>query len=406
MEAKEEIKQKAEAKIEEERAQFAEKSVILAPLAWDDVSCSRFLEKKPNPPDYLFKNLLIKGIVGGFFATGGTGKSFLLLTMATCLATGEEYGIFRPSGKFKVLYVAGEDPEGELHRRMFAIADKMGLLKSKDLSNNLAVYSAAGKIGPLIVLGDNGNPTTSESYFWLQRSIENMGGLDVLILDPMSRFYGLNENDNTHATAWIACLEKLSQDYNLSILFAHHEAKATTTNQKSQLKDSTGRGASALRDGCRWAASLRGMTENAAKSFEVSNPRDYVEFDISKSNYSQALPNSIYFKRELDGTLSPVQLTQNKLARLADILINEISDLSNGDHVSRADLQLKKEGAGKKIANNLKFLKGFSHKNDMGRVIDYALQTSKLSEIEVPKSEGKSGPPKRILKVESFSNQN
>lgn len=262
------------------------------PLVWPDVSVSRFLKEKPPDQEFLFDGLILKGLVYGWFATGGTGKSFLLLQLCVCLATGKTFGPFNPSRKFKVLYIGAEDPESELWRRVHLIASNTNLLRSEDLGNNLAVYSAVGKIGPLLQLDGKNNPTTTLQYKWLKDSIKSLDGLEILILDPMSRFYGLNENDNAHGTAWIQALEKLIQEHNISIWFAHHEPKAASQNKN--LRDSTGRGAGSIRDGCRGSISLREMTETDGQKFDV-DPRNHIELDISKANYTAKLHSSISF---------------------------------------------------------------------------------------------------------------
>jgi len=130
--------------------------------------------------------LILRGIVYGLFATGGTGKSYFLLQLITCLATGHSFGPFKPTRSNKVLYLGAEDPEWELHRRIHLIAENQGLLCSRELADNLAVYPVAGKIGPLLMMDGKGNPTTSEYYTWLQESIVNLKGIEVLVLDPMS----------------------------------------------------------------------------------------------------------------------------------------------------------------------------------------------------------------------------
>ncbi|PIV82717.1 MAG: hypothetical protein COW52_12080, partial [Nitrospirae bacterium CG17_big_fil_post_rev_8_21_14_2_50_50_9] len=55
--------------------------------------------------------------------------------------------------------------------------------------------------------GATGNPETTAVFAWLSASLEDLGKagkpVDLLLIDPLSRFFGLNENDNADATAWI-----------------------------------------------------------------------------------------------------------------------------------------------------------------------------------------------------------
>jgi replicative DNA helicase len=377
---KDELRKKIQAAIEAEEIKFANNGgpKTISPLTWQEASVSRYLTADPPKQDYLFEKLILRGVVYGLFATGGTGKSYFLLQLITCLATGRNFGPFKPTRTNKVLYLGAEDPEWELHRRIYLIAENQGLLCSKELGDNLAVYSIAGKIGPLLMLDGKGNPCTSEYYAWLQKSIESLQGLEVLVLDPMSRLYGLNENDNAHGTAWVQALERLALDYKLSIIFAHHEPKSAS--QGRSLRDSSmGRGASSIRDGCRGAISMREMSENDGDKLDV-NPREYIELDVTKANYTAKLPSSIYFKRGEGGLLETVDLSHDRIKGLAEALVYELSKIS--DPVSKRDL-LKKLGRGKDISSELKKSAGLNHSRDMGNVINYALREGLIYEAEI-----------------------
>ncbi len=390
------LKEKALAMIKQEELTFGKKeryAEILKPLTWSEISVERFLREEPPEPRYIFGKLIMEGLVYGFFATGGTGKSFLLKQLAISLATARDFGPFKPVRKFKVLYIGAEDPEWKLHRRIHLIAKKWGLLQSQDLINNLAVYSAVGKIEPLLMLNNN-NPITTLSYEWLQKTIESINDLELLILDPMSRLYGLNENDNAHGTAWIQCLERLNQTYNLSTWFSHHEPKSASQNRN--LKDSTGRGAGSIRDGCRGSISMREMTDSDGKKYEV-NPREFIELDISKANYTAKLPSSIFLKRGDGGLLEPANLKLDRVSHFTELLVSELSELTNNQLISRSDLKYKKNIA-KPLIKKLEELDGFKHSRDIDEIINYGLGNGLLYEVDEIRSD-KTGPPKKILKV-------
>lgn len=391
---KDELRKKMQAKTEEEKAKFTNNGgpETLLPLTWAEAGVNRFLINEPPEQDYLFDGLILRNLVYGVFAAGGTGKSYFLLQLVTALATGHSLGPFKPTRSNRVLYLGAEDPEWELHRRIHLIASNQGLLSSKELADNLAVYPIAGKIGPLLMLGQNNNPTTSAYYEWLQETISNLKGLEVLVLDPLSRLYGLNENDNAHGTAWISALERLALDYNISIIFAHHEPKSASQNKS--LQDSTGRGAGSIKDGCRGTISMRGMTESDSNKFDDVNPRDYVEVDISKANYTAKLPNSVYFRRGDGGILEPVNLGMDRIKGVAEALAYELSLLIE-QPVSRGDL-IKKRGQGKVISATLKDSIALNHKRDMSNAIIYGLREGLFHEYEIDSTGGK---PKNVLRI-------
>lgn len=357
-------------------------------LDWQESLAGRFLTPPP-PQEWLLENLLPRKTVGALFAAGGTGKSFLLLELAFALASGASFGPFRPAGRSRVLYMASEDPDHELHRRVWYVANALRLLNSPHLADNLGVVSLAGKSDFLVALNEHNNPCTTSSYEWLCRSIQRIPGLDVLILDPMSRLYGLNENDNTHATYWISVLERLVDAYGITVLFAHHEPKSANHQQK--LRDSSGRGASALRDGCRWTAALRWMTDEDAQRFGV-DPRQHVEFDTTKANYSPHLSSPQFFRRGENGVLMPVNLRAVRLDELARVLAEA---LKHERPMSRRELVQRKEGQAIREAladSDGSFKK--SNARDMEAVVDRAIHLHLIAEQEITDGPG---IPKKIL---------
>ena len=126
-----------------------------------------------------------------------------------------------------MLYLAGEDDQEELHRPVHAAVQALWPNVSPPPEiNNFIPISVMGKLGPLMQIDAAGNPVNAPAYAWLCRTLSNLPDVDVLIIDPKSKFYGLVENDNTHCAAWVNCLESLVARFKITILFAHHESKA------------------------------------------------------------------------------------------------------------------------------------------------------------------------------------
>ncbi len=302
------------------------------PLQWRGID--RFIDNEPPEPDLLFSGSgweIRSNLITAIFATGGTGKTFFGLQAAASLATGVSLEPFKPAKKRKVLYLCGEDSEEILHERLNAIYKYMPGLEEKraDLSRNLCVESLVGKDRILLELDENRNPTTTETYAWLCRTIENLPGLEVLVIDPMSRFHRLSENDNGHANAWIAALEKLQVDYKLSIIFSHHESKAQVRN--GSLEESSGRGAAALRDGVRGALSMAVMDKKTAKKYNIENHNNFVQILPTKSNNSGRPGAGEWFERIQGGVLKPYNLIREHKEHQADILLEAINDAFSGN---------------------------------------------------------------------------
>lgn len=291
-------------------------------LQWRGID--RFLDTEPPKPDLLFKGKdweIRSNLITAVFATGGTGKTFLGLQLAASLATGVSLEPFTPARKRKVLYLCGEDSEEILHERLHAIYKNMpGLAESRDdLSRNLCVESLVGKDRVLLQLDENRNPTTTETFARLNETIKSIPGLEVLVIDPMGKFHRLNENDNGHANAWISALEQLQVDYNLSVIFTHHESKAQVKN--GSLEESSGRGAAALRDGVRGALSMAGMDRKTAQKYKIENPNNFVQILPTKANNSSRPGSGEWFERTEGGVLKPYSLIKEHKQHQADILL-------------------------------------------------------------------------------------
>jgi len=297
-------------------------------LSWQSVG--RFLDAEPGPVNWLFRDLIEGGIVGAVVARGGTGKSFLLNQLAAAAATGRAFGPFVPEKPSRVLLLAGEDPESILHRRIRATVHGMGLLSGPQASandaflrENFAAVSLLGESRVLIAKGATGNPETTAVFAWLSASLENLGKagkpVDLLLIDPLSRFFGLNENDNADATAWISALEALAKKHGLTVIFAHHVAKGAGKDGS----DLSGRGASAIGDGCRFVLSLNDIDPKDLKTYGIPYEDRYrfVCMRTPKFNYVPRSGKDVFFRRGEGGILEPFQIDAGIRTRQAEKLV-------------------------------------------------------------------------------------
>ena len=321
------IKKRVQAKVESERRELAPETVVEPLFSWRGIG--RFLDQEPPPQEFIFKDCLETKMVGAIFATGGVGKTMLALQLSACLATGTPFGPFKPTKPTKTLFVGGEDSENIFHRRLYKIIPALGMKAGTGdiadalepiLRENLEVVSLTGQDRYLTGLDGDRNPRTTAVFQRLQETIRAIDGLELLIIDPKSRFDGLNENDNSHATFFISCMEKLVADHGITVLFSHNESKAQVKD--GEVKTSSGRGASALRDGVRWALSLGDMGEKEAEKYEVK-ASDHIEAAISKTNNGPKFGTQ-YFKRDQDGILFPVNLRADRADAMAEEIVTEL----------------------------------------------------------------------------------
>ena len=332
---------------------------------------------RPPEPEYLFNvneiGMIPMGTVGAIAATGGTGKSFLVSHLGAALASGRRFGPIEPSGKKRVMILNAEDDDATIAIRLLDITDGK-------IPDDLLACSLSGRVEPLLEV-DNGAIRRGKWFSWLDRLLSKHE-VDVLILDPFSRFYGAEENNSTHGTAWINALEYLRVKHSITIIVCHH------TNEASQ--QSTGRmnktmlrGTSALSDGYRWAFGMRKMTEDDAKNFGLEADRKaYVELDDIKRNSGKAMPKPLYFRQnDQTGAFEHVGPSFNRLKDIGEALVDAID--KTGAELTRRELREKKPG--KEIADMVsdavkcKFVRS----KDMDKAIDYCLEKGWLVEADI-----------------------
>ncbi len=311
-----------------------DEDVIYAPFG-PPAPVAEWLNTEPPPVDYLFENILIKGIIGGLFAQGGTGKTYLIVCLMLSAALGKQsFRTFRPTRSMRVLGLLGEDPQDMIHRRVRSILCGFDDIDKTMLADNLRLY--CNRPAPLMKL-DSNNPIRTEALEWLKVEVETFRP-ELIVIDPKSMFYGMDENSNDNNTQWVNALKELTFN-GATVLYCHHVTKAMS----SALELNGARGGSALADGSRFCANMRQLTEDDAKRYSIDKPWRYVEFKVTKNSYVPKLPGSIFFRFTHDGSLEEVNLQ----ATLESVMIDELlcslqAEASEGNFYSTREVARSK----------------------------------------------------------------
>lgn len=329
-------------------------------------------QSKEQPPEmkWIIKNLLQRGIVGSLNAGGGVGKSMLLIHLACAIASGKQWGCFIPEKPLTVLYLAGESDEDGLHRRIYKVRERMGLRHDENCIKNFLSIPNNGYQGQ-IHLTEEGKPSTN--FEWLKKTIIEVKP-DILIIDTLSRFAGINENDNKQGAMFIQCLESLLRAGNpknpMSILFAHHKSKDSRNSY-----DNGGRGAGSLDDNSRLSLSLKELSldEKTAKGFKQQ--AKHIGLFISKINEGKPWNEYESFMFEDDGTLVHVH------SNYIDQKIEELCKLLKNAQLTKSqitNLRVKEKESGK---IDIKELLEVS-KKDIEIILETGFRKGKLQQIE------------------------
>jgi RecA-family ATPase len=265
---------------------------------------------EPPELDFIWPGFLA-GTVGALVAPGATGKSFWALEAAmsiACSAAGGDLVGLKPKHSGRVVYLAGEDPEPELIRRIHAIGQHLNQSAREAIAENLTLEPIMGK--RLNIMDDA----------HLRRVIEYCKGARLIVLDTLSRIHQLDENSNGDMARLVATLEHVAASTGASVLYLHHVSKGSARDGQTDQQQAA-RGASALIDNARWCGFVAKMTEGEADRLSdrthdrlpIGSDRRgrFMRFGISKQNYDVPLPDRWYQRKE-GGVLVPVELVEAK----------------------------------------------------------------------------------------------
>ncbi len=316
-------------------------------LTWNANQVSEFLKNTPPDMTGLCKGsgwTFPQGETSLLIAQGGTGKSYLLLELMLAFAAGIEYGEFKPKKKFKVLGLFGEDCQTILHTRI------RNIIKSLDLKNHLVDldknFNAKSVINMrLVEFGEHQNPSFTENYNSLRKALaeekEKGEPIEVLILDPLIRFYGLNENDNQQAAFFVdTVIGSLQKEFGLTVILAHHVPKATskgfTTLNISDIDQISPRGASAFLDNCRYALAMMKVSKKEAKTYGIREEdyKNYVAIKPIKNNYTGEIASPSFLRRFDYGVLLPSNPGKDLNTNIESELYSCLYDYYNGDEIT------------------------------------------------------------------------
>jgi len=188
-----------------------------------------WLDTPPEPPSWLVEDLIHQGTIAILDGLGGSGKSYLALQLAIAIAAGDRFLRFA-THQGKVIYLNGEDPDTESHRRFSRMIDTMSEFYTEDqiqqIAENITYISMTSVQDSPILLNPRMQPT--QTYAKIQKFVQQWKP-DLIVLDPLSLFVAI-ENDNSYAAQFYALLRKLDT----TILILHHQSKAGMNGEASE----------------------------------------------------------------------------------------------------------------------------------------------------------------------------
>jgi RecA-family ATPase len=191
------------------------------------------LLKYPAPAqEWIVEPWIPRGEVTMLAGDGGGGKSILMLQLGVACDTGSEWlGI--KVAPCNALYLSGEDPKDELHRRLERIARQQQVqpesLKRFKLVD-LASEEATEFVTPVRVGKDTKLQTTALFATIERLATESSSGL--IIIDASADFYGGEESTRREVRAFIRLLRGLAMRLDAAIvLIAHPSVEGMKTGR-------------------------------------------------------------------------------------------------------------------------------------------------------------------------------
>jgi RecA-family ATPase len=192
-----------------------------------DITIASDLADKPVPErDWLVPHWIPSREVTLLSGDGGVGKSLAAMQLQIAAAARCQW-LGLPVMPCRMLGIYAEDEQAELHRRLAALAELMGV-NIADLSD-MAWRSAVSDDADLVVPDDRGivRPTAYFHRLEEQASAFDAGGL---ILDAATNFFGADEIRRRQVNGFMRLLRQFAAHINGPVILLAHPSVAGLTS--------------------------------------------------------------------------------------------------------------------------------------------------------------------------------
>jgi hypothetical protein len=302
--------------------------------AWKPLPAN-LLDYDPEPRRWLLRHPTFDGLpcapgrgdgfiplekAGILVASGGAGKTYAMIQLAVSIVLGRPwFGHFHvtpEASKGRVCLALGEESMKDFHERLKKIADGMKLNADERRRVLTRIVALPLFSRPVELLGraaDGVTMTETEVYYGLRACLRDKAvlhhreclaplargatpppechadcvhGWSLIVIDPLARWAGDVEGDNSAATRFVQIAESLTLVPGMpTVLVVHHSSK---TARRVGGVDS--RGVTAITDGFRWQGTLR------------TKSKTEMLFGQEKSNYSAGMEDLV-LRRSHGGVL-------------------------------------------------------------------------------------------------------
>ena len=181
------------------------------------INAAEWLLEEPPDPDQIVADVFDKGDKVVLIGSSKSKKTFFLLQMIICIATGRSFlGLHIPKPR-RILHIQYEIQGHHFHRRLKRMCRALGVEKS-DLGDRLWIVNARGAEGM------SGAPGVDK-----MRRLAGVAAPDLITLDPLYKVLTGDENSNSRdgLKGLLDSFDGLAEHTGAAISYAHHDPKGT-----------------------------------------------------------------------------------------------------------------------------------------------------------------------------------
>ena len=207
--------------------------------------------KQATVPKWVIKGVCEEDSLIGIFGPAKSGKSFITVDMACCVATGKDYHD-KKSNEGLVLYLAGEGHRG-LSRRLLA----WEAVNDTKLKDSKLHYSERG----VQILDELDAEMMRNEALTL---VDTYGEPPKLVVvDTLARNFGPgNENSTEDMNRWIANIDRfIREEFRCAVILVHHTGHGHLTR---------GRGSSVLPAALDWEYKVEKVDDNEEQEWSLN----------------------------------------------------------------------------------------------------------------------------------------
>lgn len=166
-------------------------------------------DQTPRPEDIIGGGILPKGGMLTISGKQKVGKSFFVMNTAVALILGRPFADYEVKQRCRVLIFSAEGGYHSNRDRIRKIAQKV----PPELMENL------------IICFDTRLKVDDDEEYGTMKSIITKHAPDVVVIDPLVKFHGADENSAQGMAGVMGRIRSLTEDHGVSVILTHHDGK-------------------------------------------------------------------------------------------------------------------------------------------------------------------------------------